>query len=634
MSLIVVKDVWKSYGGGDVLCGVSLAVSPGECVALLGRNGCGKSTLLHIIARQILPDRGYVQLAGRARLGLLTQQLSDLGAVDVLTETAKGLGDLLELEQRLHELMASLAHRGDDAQLLRQYGAVEASFRARDGYRWQQRVKAVLMGLGLAQDALHQPANLLSGGERMRLELARLLLQEPDVLLLDEPTNHLDLTATQWLEGFLASYSGACLVVSHDRTFLDAVAQRVIELEDGQATEYRGNFSAYSQQKAQRLQERRQQAQTTEWQVRRDEALIAQLRSIGQHKAAESRTKALERRRQAGSSPRREEKGPAIAFAQPEWTSRLIAEGSQVVKAYGRRRVLNGASFEIAGGERVGIIGPNGAGKTTLLRLLVGEEQPTSGTIRLGSWVRFVYLGQVKEFADPEHSVLEEVLACAPQLSEGAARNLLARFLFTAERVFQRIDSLSGGEKSRLAVLCAMQQEPHCLILDEPTNHLDVPSRECLEEALAEFRGTVIAVSHDRFFLNRITTRILALQDGKLTSFPGNYNAYRKAVALGSGSPSKRQGGAVRSVVVTGKQMRSRKKSQQAKVREYSRARSLDLDKQISATQKRIQELEAQFQEPDFFRHRSSHQALEEHQNLVEELAALLAATQAEAERP
>lgn len=619
---LVVKDVWKSFGGRDVLRGVTLAVSSGERVALMGRNGCGKSTLLRIVAGHTDPDGGRVQLARRARLGFLAQELGELGTGDAVAEAAKGLGDLLDLEERLLALTKALAARGNDELLLRQYGTVEAQFRARDGYRWQQRVKAVLMGLGLPEDSLHRSATLLSGGERMRVELARLLLQEPDILLLDEPTNHLDLEATQWLESFLCSYSGACLIVSHDRYLLDAVAQRVVELEDGVATEYRGNFSAYSREKARRLQETIQSNEDLNWQIRRDSQVAAQLRSLGRHRAAASRLQAIDRKRQELRAPGGDGQRLAINFKQPEWTSKLIAEAEDVVKVYGSRRVLNGVSFQIAGGERVGIIGPNGAGKTTLLRLLVGEEQATQGRIRLGPWVDYAYLGQVKGFADPKRSVLDEVLSSTPHLTAGEARNRLARFLFSNERVFQQIHSLSGGEKSRLALLCAILQEPHCLILDEPTNHLDVPSRECLEEALTEFRGTVIAVSHDRFFLNRVMTRMLVLADGRIRSFTGNYSAYRKAIALG-GISQVGQEKSIRNVTVTGKQMSPRQKSRQAQVRSRSQERLVDVEKEIAALERRIRDLERQFQQPDFFRDRSSHHALQEHQSLLEQLAVL-----------
>jgi ATP-binding cassette subfamily F protein 3 len=637
MSLVVVKDVYKSFGSRDVLQGVTLAVSPGERVALLGRNGCGKSTLLRIIAGHLQPDTGHVQLAKRARLGFLTQGLDDLGDADALTETAKGLGELLQLEEELHRLTAALEQHSSDPQLLRQYGSAEAEFRLRDGYTWQQRVKAMLMGLGLPEDALHRSAELLSGGERMRLALARLFLKEPDILLLDEPTNHLDLGATEWLEGFLRSYRGACLVVSHDRYFLDAVSERVVELEGGVSTEYRGNFSAYSQEKARRAAEQDTAAAGLGWQIRHEQQMVSRLKEMGRHKAAASRAKALQRKKQALPARVSDEKQPVIGFRQPDWVSNLIAEGVDVVKEYDGVEVLTGATFEIAGGERVGIIGPNGAGKTTLLRLLVGEEQPTSGHVRLGPWVRWVYLGQTVQFADPERTVLAELLAVAPEMGEGVARSALARFLFPGDTVFQHIESLSGGEKSRLALLCAIQSEPHCLILDEPTNHLDIPSRECLEEALASFRGTVIAVSHDRFFLNRVVTRIMEFRDGKILSASGNYNAYRKALALAA-SPtaggraaatskvSPGQKAAVRNVVVTGRQLAPKGKSRRSKVREYGKERAVDLEKRIAATEERIGELEAKFQEPGFYRQRSSHQALEEHQHLVEQLSVLLEA--------
>lgn len=628
MSLVTVKAVCKSFGAHDVLQAVSLTVSPGERVALLGRNGCGKSTLLRIIAGRDQPDSGVVMLAKKARLGYLTQQLDEIGEGDAITETAQGLADLLALEQELSELATSLAERGTDPDLLRRYERTACAFEARDGYTWQQRVRTILLGLGLHPDALHRSASLLSGGERMRIALARLLLQSPDILLLDEPTNHLDLTATQWLEGFLRTFPGACLLVSHDRYFLDAVTQRVIEIEDSRATTYAGNFTAYSLDKQQRQADMARRAQKMQWQMQREKQLVSQYKSMRNFHAAASREKSLQRLKKAYQPPARAEKQPTIAITQPQWVSNLIAEGNDVVMNYGKQQVLDHISFEIKGGERVGIIGPNGAGKTTLIRLLLAAEQPTSGYVRLGAWVRWAYLGQETHFTNPERTVLAELLAAAPTLTEGAARNLLARFLFTGDSVFQTIGSLSGGEQTRLTLLCLLQKEPHCLILDEPTNHLDIPSRECLEEALATFKGTVIAVSHDRFFLNRIVSRILELRDGRLTSYPGNYNEYQKALILGTTTTAqKAKMTAVRTVMVTGKQS-SRQRSRAATVRDLRQEKRLDLDKEISKVEKRMQELEQRFQEPDFYRNRAAHQELNEHQQLTEKLAILYEARQ------
>lgn len=628
MSLIIVHDIWKSFGAHEVLKGVSFTVSPGERVALLGMNGSGKTTLLHIIMGKEPADKGTVQMAKRARVAYLSQHMEEIGNLDAFSETAQGLADLLRMEKRLEELTLALTERGDDPELLRQYGNLAAEFERRDGYTWQQRVRAILLGLGLRQDALHRPAELLSGGEKMRVALARLLLQEPDILLLDEPTNHLDLPAIEWLEGYLRSSKGACLVVSHDRFFLDAVAQRVLELDNGVVKAYPGNFSHYSRLKKERVEESIRSAKRLESKIKKEEEVVARLKSMRRFDTANSRIKALERLEEAYQPPEQLEQTINISFTQPEWVSKIIAEANDLVKEFDGRRVLDGISFIIFGGEHIGIIGPNGDGKTTLLRLLLGEEKPTGGSIRLGSWVRFAYLGQEIAFADPTRSVLEELLYAVPSLKEGEARRLLAGFLFKGDKVFQQIGSLSGGEQTRLKLLCLIQSQPHCLILDEPTNHLDVQSRECLEEALGTFRGTVIAVSHDRFFLNRVATRILELKNGKIKSYEGNYNSYLKALALGAMAGAGADAGgsgkaAMRHTTTTGKQVSRSGKSFAAQVRQRQKERPVDLEKRIMEVEERIAELEAAFQNPDFYRSRDSHQGLQEHQRLVEELAVL-----------
>lgn len=624
MSLIMLEQVWKSFGGPDILQWVGFTVGPGERVALLGRNGCGKSTILRIIAGSILPDRGKVQLAKKAVVGYLSQDLSELGIQDAVTEAAKGLGDLLRLEAELARLAESLAASAADQRLLQRYGDAAHEFERLGGYTWQERVRAVLMGLGLRADALHLSTSILSGGERMRVALARLLLMEPDILLLDEPTNHLDLPATQWLESFLHEYAGACLFVSHDRFFIDAVANRCVEVAEGGSTMYHGGYTDYINQKQQADKNAERTAARMGHLVRQEERLVSELKSMGRMRQADSRQKQLDRFRR--EMPQRANQGRAltISISQPEWVSKTIATVDGAVKKYGSALVLDNVSFTVGGGERIGIIGPNGAGKTTLLRLLTGQEEPTSGTVRLGAWVKWGLLEQEPHFTGENQTVISEVLACFPALDKNAARDLLAKYLFTGETINKPLTALSGGERNRLKLLCLIHAEPHCLILDEPTNHLDITGRECLEEALLTFRGTLLVVSHDRFFLNRVATRILELRDGRLRSFPGNYQSYQKALAANNQILAKsRVPGAV---VLTGKQAAKKGGAQAAQVRQKSRERRLDLDKEIAETQKRISELEDSFQQTGFFRNKAAHRALLEHQRLLEHLAVLQAA--------
>jgi ATP-binding cassette subfamily F protein 3 len=420
-------------------------------------------------------------------------------------------------------------------QAMKKYSRLVEEYEAMDGYTIEAKIKSILLGLGLREEALLLPMEKLSGGEKMRVALSRLLLEEPDLLILDEPTNHLDLQAIEWLEDFLKKFHGGVLIVSHDRYFLDRVATRTAELFNGTVTEISGNYSTFMEQKQRKLDYVQQEKRRLQQQMAETNQLAQKLIGMAKIRAAKSRLKTAQRLNEEFSAAlanmadkehvRKQEK-PRLAFTHAGHISAEIAKAENLCKRFGNVTLFSGAEFLIRGGERVGIIGHNGCGKTTLIRILLGWDEDFEGTARLGSWVRYGYIGQELSFEEQDRTVLEEILA-EKEMTAGEAKRHLARFQFYGEETNKQIRILSGGEKMRLTLAKLMLAEPHCLVLDEPTNHLDVPAREALENAILHFRGSVIAISHDRYFLTRCVNRIMEIQDGKTFLYDGNYETYR-----------------------------------------------------------------------------------------------------------
>ncbi len=544
MSLLVLNHITKEYRNQMVLNGASLRIEKGERVALVGPNGSGKTTLLRIAAGIETCDSGGIILARGTKMGYLTQNLRDMDPDGrVFQETALYHEEVSRLEQKIRNLEARMAepelinHPEEYRALVSEYSRLINRFESLDGYTIESKIKSMLLGLGLKEESLTLPLECLSGGEKTRVAFARILLEEPDLLVLDEPTNHLDIDAVEWLEGFLKRYTGGVLVVSHDRYFLDQVATRVAELGNGTLAERSGNYTTFMEQKA-RMREFAQREQFRLRQEIKHEADIAdQLKSTRKISAWKSRLKVVERLQKELDINLKDMKeqhhlyhtaAPKLTFDKIKHVSAEIAMAKGLAKGYGSTPLFSDLSFLISGGEKVGIIGPNGCGKTTLINILLGKDQDYQGIARLGEWVRYGYLGQEINFEDEERTILDELLSTR-EMPEEAARDYLSKFQFYGDEVDKQIEVLSGGEKVRLYLACLLLESPDCLILDEPTNHLDVPARDALESALLEFKGTVIAISHDRYFLNRCINRILEFSDGTMKCFNGNYEAYRLA---------------------------------------------------------------------------------------------------------
>jgi ATP-binding cassette subfamily F protein 3 len=537
MALITLSDIKKSFSANIVLDGVSFQVEEKDRIGLIGANGTGKTTLLRILAGLDEPDLGGVTRSRQTAAAYQAQDPVFTEENGVLAEALTTFAPLREVERRLREMETEMAEAGADAGpldlIVQAHADLQYEFEHRGGYTFEARTKVVLGGLGFSTEQFDLPVKVLSGGQRTRLALARLLLQEGNLLLLDEPTNHLDLAAIEWLEGFLSEeYPGAVVVVSHDRFFLDNVAQRIIEMESHRATVYAGNYTGYLKQRGVRLLTQRREYEKQQKIIEHDEDYIRRNIYGQKHAMAQSRRKRLESMERI-ERPIGERRSVSLGFGEVARSSDVVLEARDLAMGFDGAPLFKELTLTLARGEVLGIIGPNGAGKTTFLRLLTGELSPTAGGVRLGHNVEIGYYDQRQSGLDPANSVMEEIWKLRPRDDERAVRGFLGRFLFSGEDVFKSVSVLSGGERSRLALAKLILSNTNFLLLDEPTNHLDIPSRGALEEALLDFPGTVIAVTHDRYFLDRVAQKILVIEDGKAQLYLGNYSFYKWMVGQG-----------------------------------------------------------------------------------------------------
>ena len=528
---ISVSSLVKSFElGKNILDGLTFTVNSGERVGILGHNGCGKTTLFRILAGEIGWDEGEVMVAPSKRLGLISQipvYPDGWTTEDVLRSAHKRL---YEISDRLDELGLLMEHDQSPA-LLQEYDRLSDDFRRLGGYDMDTARNRVANGLDIPAAMREQPFDSLSGGEKTRVNLARLILEDTDILLLDEPTNHLDLHATEWLEDYLLHFKGTVLSISHDRWFIDRVAQRCIEIVDGKAEFYSGGYSFYLEERQRRFEEKMRKYE-------KDQAKIEQLTRAAEqmhlwafmgndklHKRAFSMEKRIEKL--SHTEKPTEQKKLSVKFRQREFEGDEVLVMEGLSKSFGEKKLFSGLDLTVTGGERIALIGDNGTGKSTLVKLIMGDETPDAGYVYRGPAVRTAYLPQMVSFSVPERSAYDTMLydcRCQPQ----EARDRLAAFGFRGEDVFTPVGTLSGGEKSRLRLCMLMGADINFLILDEPTNHLDIASREWMEDALSDYEQTLLFVSHDRYFIEKFATRIWALAGGKITDFRGGYGDYCK----------------------------------------------------------------------------------------------------------
>jgi ATP-binding cassette, subfamily F, member 3 len=533
MILLSAHEITKHYGPEPVLDGVTFDVRRGERIALVGPNGAGKTTLLSILAGCEEPDGGDRQLYGATRIGYLTQQPEFARGRTVWQEALDALAELIALAHDAEDLAHRLAESTQQAErekLALRFDDLQHELHRRDGYHLNHKIERVLVGLGFTTDSFQQEVAQLSGGQQNRLLLAKLLLADTDLLLLDEPSNHLDLQATGWLEDFLVDTRQTLLVVSHDRYFLDKVTNRTFELFQGTVDAYNGNFTAYLHQKAQRLEVQRRTFNKQRTEIAKMEDFVRRHHFGQKHAQAEDRRKKLERIERVDAP--REIKSCPMSFPAAPRSGDIAVRVRQLAKSFDRP-LFRDLTVDLLRGEKWAVLGPNGCGKTTLIRCLLGQMAPDAGTTTLGAGVKVGYFDQLLQCIDSTTPVVDAIRPTHKEFVEGQRRDLLARFGITGDMAFQRVDSLSGGERNRAALAYLAALDANLLVLDEPTNHLDLWARQALETALKEFDGTVLLVSHDRYFLNQVADHLIVMGDGHAAVIEGNYNTYLHLVSQG-----------------------------------------------------------------------------------------------------
>ena len=524
------SNICKSFGSDDIIKNASFHIEDHEKAAIVGINGAGKSTLLKIIVGELQPDSGEVVLGSGKTLGYLAQNQDLLSHRTIYEEMLDAKKSVIAMENRLRDLENSMkTASGEELEtMMNQYSRLSHEFELINGYAWKSEIVGVLKGLGFTEEEFSKQISTLSGGQKTRVSLGKLLLTNPDIILLDEPTNHLDMSSIAWLETYLLNYRGAVLIVAHDRYFLDKIVTKVIELDNGHAIVYSGNYTAYSEKRAQMRAIQMKAYLNQQQEIKHQEAVIEKLKSFNREKSikrAESREKMLDKIEVL-------EKPTEVNDAMDIRLEPNILSGNDVLtvnglaKSFGSQTLFTDLNFDVKRGERVAIIGDNGTGKTTILKIINGLVEPDDGEIILGSRVHIGYYDQDHQVLHMEKTLFEEISDAYPGMSNTQIRSTLAAFLFTGDDVFKRIGDLSGGERGRVSLAKLMLSEANFLILDEPTNHLDITSKEILENALSHYGGTVLYVSHDRYFINKTATRILDLTGKRMMNYIGNYDYY------------------------------------------------------------------------------------------------------------
>ena len=524
------QNISKAFVENQVLKNVSFHIEDHEKAAIVGINGAGKTTLLRIIVGEMTPDDGQVVLARDKTLGYLAQNSTVDTSHTIYEELLSVKADLLRLEERIRECENNMKHAEGDAleDLMKQYTSLTHAFETGGGYLYRSELVGVLKGLGFTEDEFSKPVATLSGGQKTRVALGRLLLQNPDLIILDEPTNHLDMNSIAWLETYLLNYKGAVLIVSHDRYFLDRIAGKVIEIDQSKATTFMGNYSDYAVKKEQLRVAAWNAYMNQQREIKHQEEVIEKLKSFNREKSikrAESREKMLDKI-EVIEKPSEVRTDMKLTLTPRILSGNDVLTVEHLAKSFDSHKLFTDVNFEIKRGEHVAIIGDNGSGKTTLLKILNGLVPADQGTFRLGSNVEIGYYDQEHHVLHSEKTLFEEISDDYPYLNNTQIRNVLAAFLFTGEDVFKRISDLSGGERGRVSLAKLVLSNANFLILDEPTNHLDIMSKEILEDALNGYEGTILYVSHDRYFINRTAHRILDLTGGQFVNYVGNYDYY------------------------------------------------------------------------------------------------------------
>ncbi len=526
MSLVIAENIAKFYQDKLVIEEDSFQINEKEKIGLIGANGVGKTTLLKLISEEVSPEEGEIKRRKNLKIGYLVQEINLNPKRTVYEEGLQAFDKILLIREKMHTLTKMMEEdKANIEKTINEYGELEEEFEDKGGYTYEVRLKAALIGIGFKRSDFGKLVEHLSGGEKSRLTYVKLLLRKPHLLLLDEPTNHLDIEATEWLENYLANYKGAMVLVSHDRYFLDRTVEKIWELEQGKLRHYQGNYTQYLEQKEGRTKEEKKRYRLQKREISRQEEFIRKNIAGQKTKQAQSRRKMLQKMKRV-SRPQKEEK-IAIRFSCQVRGGNEVLQVSHLSKSFAGKPLFEDLSFELQRGDRWGIVGPNGTGKTTLLKIIMGEESPSNGQIKIGRGIKLGYYDQHLAELNPQNSILEEVWLADPKMEREELRSFLGKLLFTKEDVFSFIEDLSGGEQARVLLAKLMLARVNFLLLDEPTNHLDINSRRILEEALLEYNGSILVVSHDRYFLDKIVKRILYFgRDGEVKMYLGNYSCF------------------------------------------------------------------------------------------------------------
>ncbi len=617
MTVLSAHKLAKYFGERCLFDGVTFDIDEHDKVGLVGTNGCGKTTLFRLLTGEYTADGGDVTRAKDTRIGYMEQHVQCAGS-SLYTMVESVFAPLIEQERALDTLTKQL-ETDHSAALIEKHQALQEAFTNAGGLYYKNRVRATLLGLGFAPDELDRPLETFSGGQRSKAAMARLLLSGSNLLLLDEPTNHLDIAAVEWLEDFLRNYDGAVVVISHDRYFLDRVTTRTWELRNGTLYATNGNYTAHCEQRKKDADIAAKHYKHAMQEIKKLEENIALLKQWNREKSvkqAESREKRLEKKREQLVTPEQEAASIRFDFTAAQTSGNEVLNAEEITMAFGDKPLFQNAELHIRRGERVFLLGPNGCGKTTLLKILKGDLTPKRGLTRLGAKVTVGYYDQTQAGLNDSKTVIDEIWDSYPTLTQTEIRNALAAFLFRGEDVFRPVGQMSGGERARVLLLKLMLARDNFLLLDEPTNHLDIASREALEEALAGYDGTLLVVSHDRYFINRMASRVVRLTPDGCTSFDGNYDAYAAAIAPAP-APKTAQ---TAPVGKGGEDYRRRKEEESLRRRRQTQLSRLE--DEIGRTEEAVADLEAQLSEAsdDYTRVLELTAALDEHNRRLDEM--------------
>ena len=601
MILISVQDIEKSFGAHQVLRGVSFSLQKGEKMGLVGVNGCGKTTLMRIITGEMEADGGQVHKNKDLRIGYLAQ-VDDIALTDtVWGALLRVFEPVIAMEKRLHDLEKQMEQDNDPDTALRlteTYQRLLEKFNEAEGYAYEGEMLGVLNGLGLKPEMHQRQVSTLSGGERTRLSLARLLLRKPDIILMDEPTNHLDLEAIEWLQDYLKEYKGSLLLISHDRYFMDQVCTTMGELLGGRMIKFSGNYTEYMRKRTADFENRMKAYNLQQKEIQREQAIIERYRSFNREKsikAAESRQRRLDKVERLEKPM--EEQHVRFSFDVRRRSGEEALEVKGLAKTFEGEKVFENISFKLRTGDRVALIGPNGVGKSTLFKILTHHLTPDKGSVRFGTNIDVGYYDQHQQELNPSNTVLDEVWNSFPAMEQSKIRGALGLFLFSGDDVFDTIGSLSGGERGRVALTKLMLRKDNLLLLDEPTNHLDMDSREVLEDALQDFPGTILAISHDRYFINRFADRVMVMSDNGVTEYLGNFDDYVEKRDRPLPPADLLEEGITRTAAA---RERKRDRQQSARIREL-KAQVKKAEEAIEQNEQRLAQLEAQLADPSTY---------------------------------